>query len=179
MTTTFGGSLQAVLVRATLLDETPHHRAGAQLYTEDVYRITYGRRRDGTLGMRLAFARPHPIPFRFLLGGELRYDDAGEIAGWSDPGELRETRYGIEAYSANIAGGAIIGYYRWAAPECVPTFFAGAALDGRNAAAFRASTTVDLRAGFHLDAVDHLPPYARPERDRYGSVGYVLEEFPA
>jgi hypothetical protein len=176
VTVTFGGSLQAQVVRFTLLDDTPHHRAGSELYSEDIYRVSYGRRLDGTLGMRLAFVRPHPIPFRFVFGGDLRYNAAGELAGWSEPGPLRDTRYSIEAYSANIAGGAIIGFYRWSAPECVPVMFAGAALEGQRAAAFRAATTVDLRSGFHLDAVDHLPAYERPTRTEYGGEGFTLVE---
>lgn len=177
--TTFGGSLQVQLVRFTLLDDTPHHRAGSVLYTEDVLRVTYGRRLDGTLGMRLAFCRPHPVPFRFVFGGDLRYDGAGQVCGWSEPGELRDTRYSIEAWSANIAQGAIIGYYRWAAPECVPVMFAGANLEGQRPAAFRAATTVDLRAGFHLDAVDVLPAYDPPAWDYHGSEGYTLVEAAA
>lgn len=178
--TTFGGSLQAALVRATLLDDTEHHRAGAELYSEDVIRITYGRRLDSTFGMRLAFVRPHPVPFRFLFGGELRHNDAGELVGWEDPGPvLRPVRYRIEAWSANIYQGAIIGYYRWSAPECVPVTFVGACLEGSRAAAFRASATIDLRRGFALDAVDHLPAYAMPVDEYHVTIGHVLVEAAA
>lgn len=159
--TTFGGSVQCLWCRATLLDDTERHPAGAALNTDMLYRATYARRRDGSLGLRLALATPDPVALQFLVGGTIDYADNDDIVGWTCPPVIPPTRMAIDLWSVNAVNGGVAGYYRWSAPECSPVFYAGSSLDGDSMAAFRAATTVDLTAGFHITVEQQLPEAER------------------